>query len=220
MKSAVSSVVDGIKAAVTEKFNAAKQAATDAWEAAKSAVTEKVQAMKDKVSDTLQGIKDKVTEIMEGVKNAFKEKIDAAKELVHAGIEAIKGLFNITLEFPKIKLPHFKINGNFSLNPPSVPSFSVDWYAKAMKDGMILNNPTIFGMQGGRLLGAGEAGPEVVVGASSLFGMIKRAVGNTYNTGGNVINVYGAPGQDVKELAREIANLIQGDVDSKAAVWG
>ena len=220
LKSAVSSVVDGIKAAVTEKFNAAKQAATDAWEAAKSAVTEKVQAMKDKVSDTLQGIKDKVTEIMEGVKNAFKEKIDAAKELVHAGIEAIKGLFNITLEFPKIKLPHFKINGNFSLNPPSVPSCSVDWYAKAMKDGMILNNPTIFGMQGGRLLGAGEAGPEVVVGASSLFGMIKRAVGNTYNTGGNVINVYGAPGQDVKELAREIANLIQGDVDSKAAVWG
>lgn len=220
LKSAVSSTVDGIKAAVTEKFNAAKQAATDAWEAAKSAVTEKVQAMKDKVSDTLQGIKDKVTEIMEGVKNAFKEKIDAAKELVHAGIEAIKGLFNITLEFPKIKLPHFKINGNFSLNPPSVPSFSVDWYAKAMKDGMILNNPTIFGMQGGRLLGAGEAGPEVVVGASSLFGMIKRAVGNTYNTGGNVINVYGAPGQDVKELAREIANLIQGDVDSKAAVWG
>lgn len=220
LKSAVSSVVDGIKAAVTEKFNAAKQAATDAWEAAKSAVTEKVQAMKDKVSDTLQGIKDKVTEIMEGVKNAFKEKIDAAKELVHAGIEAIKGLFNITLEFPKIKLPHFKINGNFSLNPPSVPSFSVDWYAKAMKDGMILNNPTIFGMQGGRLLGAGEAGPEIVVGASSLFGMIKRAVGNTYNTGGNVINVYGAPGQDVKELAREIANLIQGDVDSKAAVWG
>ena len=89
-----------------------------------------------------------------------------------------------------------------------------------MKDGMILNNPTIFGMQGGRLLGAGEAGPEVVVGASSLFGMIKRAVGNTYNTGGNVINVYGAPGQDVKELAREIANLIQGDVDSRAAVWG
>lgn len=220
LKAAVSSVVEGIKAAVTEKFNAAKQAATDAWEAAKSAVTEKVQAMKDKVSDTLQGIKDKVTEIMEGVKNAFKEKIDAAKELVHAGIEAIKGLFNITLEFPKIKLPHFKINGNFSLNPPSVPSFSVDWYAKAMKDGMILNNPTIFGMQGGRLLGAGEAGPEVVVGASSLFGMIKRAVGNTYNTGGNVINVYGAPGQDVKELAREIANLIQGDVDSKAAVWG
>lgn len=220
LKSAVSSVVDGIKAAVTEKFNAAKQAATDAWEAAKSAVTEKVQAMKDKVSDTLQGIKDKVTEIMEGVKNAFKEKIDAAKELVHAGVEAIKGLFNITLEFPKIKLPHFKINGNFSLNPPSVPSFSVDWYAKAMKDGMILNNPTIFGMQGGRLLGAGEAGPEVIVGASSLFGMIKRAVGNTYNTGGNVINVYGAPGQDVKELAREIANLIQGDVDSKAAVWG
>lgn len=42
---------------------------------------------------------------------------------------------------------------------------------------------------------------------------------NTYNTGGNVINVYGAPGQDVTELAHEVADIINGDVRSKGAVW-
>lgn len=42
---------------------------------------------------------------------------------------------------------------------------------------------------------------------------------NTYNTGGNVINVYGAPGQDVSELAHEVADIINGDVRSKGAVW-
>lgn len=220
LKEKVSTTIENIKSAVKEKFDAAKQAAVDAWENAKSTVTEKVESMKEKVSSTIEGIKSKVEDVMEGVKKAFDDKIQAAKDLVSKGIEAIKGLFNITLEFPKIKLPHFKISGEFSLNPPKVPSFSVDWYAKAMKDGMILNGPTIFGMQNGRLLGGGEAGPEVVVGASSLYGMIRRAVGNTYNTGGNIINVYGAPGQDVRELAREIAGLIQGDVDSKGAVWG
>ena len=41
---------------------------------------------------------------------------------------------------------------------------------------MILNNPAIFGMANGRLLGGGEAGPEAVVGVSSLRSMIQEAV--------------------------------------------
>lgn len=42
---------------------------------------------------------------------------------------------------------------------------------------------------------------------------------NAYHYGGNVINVYGAPGQDVRELAETVADLINGDVQSKGAVW-
>ena len=42
---------------------------------------------------------------------------------------------------------------------------------------------------------------------------------NTYNNGGNTINVYGAPGQDVRELAETVADLINGDVQSGGAVW-
>ena len=45
-----------------------------------------------------------------------------------------------------------------------------------MKDGMILDNPTIFGMMNGKLLGAGEAGSETVVGTSRLMEMIGDAV--------------------------------------------
>ena len=73
-------------------------------------------------------------------------------------------------------MPHFSIKGEFSLSPPSVPHLAVDWYAKAMKRPMLLDSPTIFGMQGGKLLGAGEAGPEVVSGASKLMSMIQNAV--------------------------------------------
>lgn len=86
-------------------------------------------------------------------------------------------------------MPHFSISGSFSLNPPSVPHLSVDWYAKAMENGMILSSPTIFGMANGNLLGAGEAGPEAVVGVSSLQSMIQNAVANS---GMNAKEMYAA----------------------------
>lgn len=60
-----------------------------------------------------------------------------------------------------------------------------------MENGMILNSPTIFGAMNGKLLGAGEAGSETVVGTNSLMEMIQKATGNgmTVNmtvNGGNV----------------------------------
>jgi len=95
---------------------------------------------------------------------------------------------------------------------------STSWHANAMNSGMILRGATIFGMAGGRLQGAGEVGSEVVVGASSLAGMISHSVrtamvpvlaaaGNT-TYGGNTINVYSQPGQNVAELADLVADRI------------
>ncbi|WP_289757585.1 hypothetical protein, partial [Faecalibaculum rodentium] len=91
--------------------------------------------------------------------------------------DKIKGFFaNCNIQFPKIKLPHFSIKGSFSLSPPSVPKLGIDWYGKAMRGGMILDSPTIFGSMNGKLLGAGEAGKEAVVGVNSLRQMIQSAV--------------------------------------------
>ena len=107
--------------------------------------------------------------------------------------DKLKGIFNFNWSLPKIKLPHFSISGSFSLNPPSIPHFSVEWYKKAMNNGMILNSPTIFGASGNHLLGGGEAGPEAVVGVQSLMDMIQNAVGNTQlaaDTGNITIPVY------------------------------
>ena len=95
---------------------------------------------------------------------------------------------------------------------------STSWHANAMNTGMILRGATIFGSAGGRLQGAGEVGSEVVVGASSRAGMISHSVrtamvpvlaaaGNT-TYGGNTINVYSQPGQNVAELADLVADRI------------
>lgn len=81
------------------------------------------------------------------------------RDFIKGVIDKIKDFMNFEWKLPKIKLPHFKASGEWSLIPPKVPKFSVDWYA----NGGILNSPTIFGMNGNTALGGGEAGKEAVL---------------------------------------------------------
>lgn len=153
--------------------------------------------------------------------SGFTDAFDAAKTLVSDGLDAIKSFFdNLTLELPHIALPHFSLSGSFSLNPPSVPKLTVDWYAKAMENGVILDNPTIFGMMDGKLLGGGEAGKEVVAGLGSLMGMIQNAVQNasTTNYGGVTIVVNAAKGQSVNEIADAVEQRLNAQYLRKVAV--
>lgn len=138
-------------------------------------------------------VKEKAAQLGQNIKNIF----EGIKQTIGNAVDRIKNLFNFSWSFPKIKLPHFSWSWQSIGGLVSIPSISVDWYAKAMQDGMILNSPTIFGAQNGKLLGGGEAGSETVVGTNSLMQMIRTAVGSASPT----INVYGAEGQDVRQLA-------------------
>lgn len=64
-----------------------------------------------------------------------------------------------------------------------------------------------------------ETGAILGVGSIDIPASSMTSTTNTYNSGGNVINVYGAPGQDVHELAHEIADIINTDVTNRGAVW-
>ena len=83
----------------------------------------------------------------------------AVADFIKGAIDKIKGFFDFDWKLPKIKLPHFKASGEWSLSPLKVPKFSVDWYT----NGGILNSPTIFGANGDSLMGGGEAGKEAVL---------------------------------------------------------
>lgn len=130
-----------------------------------------------------------VKQKFEDIKSAISEKINAAREAVSSAIERIKGLFNFSWSLPHLALPHLSITGEFSLMPPRVPSFGISWYDKAMENGMILNGAQIFGMKGSQLLAGGESGPEVVVGASSLYNMIRSATGQNNAPAPTVNNI-------------------------------
>lgn len=156
-----------------------KKWASDTWNGFTSSISGAVSTAQGKVSSLVSTVTDKFN----AIKTAVTDKINGARDAVQSAINKIKSFFNFTWSLPKIKLPHFNITGNFSLNPPSIPKFSVSWYAKAMDEAMILSNPTIFGAMGGKLLGGGEAGPEVISGEAHLMGMFRQAVVDAVGAG-------------------------------------
>jgi hypothetical protein len=197
-KSTVTNVVNGIKSTVTSGFNAAKSTVTNVmngikstitsvWNAAKSTVTNVINGIKTTISSGLNAAKSTVTNIFTAIKDKIKSVMDAAKDAVSNAIEKIKSKFNFHWSLPKLKLPHISINGKFSLNPPSVPHFSISWRKTAMENGLIFTNPTIFGMMGGKLQGAGDAGAEAMIGVNSLERKIRNAVASVGTNDPDVI---------------------------------
>lgn len=190
----VSETFEGIRNAISEKVEAAKRLASEKFESIKSAIFEKTQAAKEVVSNTYNEIKETISTkigeakesalaIFESIKEGIRERIEGAKEAVGQAIEKIKGFFRFEWSLPKLKMPHPTVTGSFSLNPPSVPSFGIKWYKKAMDNPIVLNDPTLFGYNpsSGKFLGGGEAGTEIVSGADTLKTMIREAVAMEQN---------------------------------------
>lgn len=96
---------------------------------------------KDSVVNGVSDMASKALNKFNEIKQGITDKINGAKDAVKSAIDKIKGFFNFNWELPKIKLPHFNISGKFSLNPPSIPKFDVDWYST----GGIFTKPTIIG---------------------------------------------------------------------------
>lgn len=133
------------------------------------AIAEKVEEMKTKAVESFTNLKEGIASRVEAIKSSVAEKFNAikqkiltpiqnAKDKVKQLIDKIRSFFNFNWSLPKLKMPHIKITGEFSISPPSVPKFSVDWYAR----GGVFDKPTLF-TSGGRLGGLGEAGAEAIV---------------------------------------------------------
>lgn len=121
------------------------------------------------------------------MKTKASSAIDNVKNAISSGLERVKSLFNFEWNLPRIKLPHFNISGSFSLNPPSVPSFGVQWYAK----GGILNGAQIFGAMGNTLLGGGEAGPEAVLPLSGFYSELRSILASFMGSSGDSLDLTG-----------------------------
>lgn len=162
---------NNLKERVTQAFEGLKANVTAKIQAAKDKVSSVVNAMKADVSGKVNALKSAVSNAFSAVHNAISSKMSAAKNAVSNAISAIKGLLSGSISFPHITLPHFTVTGSppFGLGGHgSPPHISVEWYAKAMKQPYVLDGATIFGMMGGKMLGGGEAGREVVIGEDAF----------------------------------------------------
>ncbi|MED0959556.1 DUF2207 domain-containing protein [Bacillus paramycoides] len=149
-----------------------------AWNLVKQYVVQPATEAYNSAKEKFESLYNSAREKFDAVKNAAQEKFEAAKRFimdpirdavdgVKGFIDKIKGFFEgLKLKIPKPEmppLPHFSLQTstkNILGKDITFPSgIDIDWHAK----GGIFTKPTIFGMNGGNLQGAGEAGREAVL---------------------------------------------------------
>ena len=187
IKSVISSVFNAIKSTISSILNSIKSTFTSVWNSIKSTVSNVINGVKSTISSGLNAAKSTVSGVLNSIKAVFSNVWNGCKSVVSNAINHIKSIMHFSWSLPHLKLPHISISGSFSLKPPSVPHFGIEWYKKAMDDGMIMNQPTIFGYnaKSNQFLAGGEAGSETVVGTQNLMDMIQEAVNNAGSGNGD-----------------------------------
>ena len=141
-----------IKSDISNKVSEIKTDLINKWNDIKTSVTNKVAELKTNISnkwnDIRSTISGKARDILDAITSPFEDAWDFIQDIPGKISRAFK---NMTISLPHINLPHFSVHGKFSLNPPSVPSIGVRWYAK----GGFFNSANV--------IGVGEAGREAVL---------------------------------------------------------
>ena len=214
IQSIIQTILSAIQSYISNILNGISGTVSNVWN-----------GIKDTVSNVLNAISSTVSSVWEGIKSTISGAINGAKDAVSSAIEAIKGLFNFSISWPHIPLPHFSVSG--SANPldwlsQGVPSISIEWYAK----GGIMTKPTIFGMNGNNLMVGGEAGNEAVLPLNDkTLGAIGRGIAQTMGGTSPTINIT-ISGNTIREeadiirIADEVAQRIADELQRKTQLRG
>lgn len=225
IKGVFSTVWQAIQSIVQTIFSAIQSYISNVLNGISGTVSNIWNGIKDTVSNVLSGISGTVSSVWEGIKSTISGAINGAKDAVSSAIEAIKGLFNFSISWPHIPLPHFHVSG--SANPldwlsQGVPSIGIEWYAK----GGIMTKPTIFGMNGNNMMVGGEAGNEAVLPLNDkTLGAIGRGIAQTMGGTSPTINIT-ITGNTVREeadiirIADEVAQRIADELQRKTQLRG
>lgn len=125
------------------------------------------------VTNTFNSFMNRVKTTWRNIGNAMSGAVEGARDKIRRAVDAISGFFSRLkikpIKIPRIKLPHFRMTGEFSLIPPRVPRISVDWYDK----GGVFYGPQI--------IGVGEKRPEFVGALDDLRQIVREESGGGTN---------------------------------------
>ena len=225
IKGVFSTVWNAIQNVVQTIFTAIQSYISNTINAISSTISNVWNGISSTISNVLNGISSTVSSVWNGIKNSIGSAINGAKDLVSTAINTIKGLFNFSISWPHIPLPHFSVSG--SANPldwlsQGVPSISIEWYAK----GGIMTKPTIFGMNGNNLMVGGEAGNEAVLPLNDqTLGAIGRGIAQTMGGTSPTINITITGNtvreeSDISRIADEVAQRIADELQRRTQLRG
>lgn len=156
---------------------------------------------------------------------ALQSKISAAMQqmirTVAQAVATIRGtVSNFSWRLPHLAMPHPWVRGAFSMNPPSVPQFGIQWYKKAYENAVAFSSPTVLATASG-LKGFGDGnGSEIVIGQNKLLDTFTQAVQRA-GTGSATINIVvnGSSGQSAEEIADYTIDKLQTELRRKGLVF-
>lgn len=215
--------IGDIKTAIGNKMNEIKTTFGNAWGNIKTQFSQTWESIKGNVSNNIQNMvnsfnsfKTKVANVFGNILTAMTSPFRKAWEAITNFVSNVKNAFKFKIELPKIKLPHIDVKWHKVGDFLKIPTLSVKWYKNAYNDPMMFNRPTVlqtpYGMKG---FGDGNGG-EIVYGRNNLMRDIRQAVGDT---GDITINVYGAEGQNVNQLADAVSRRLTALQKQRAAAY-
>lgn len=225
IKGVFSTVWDAIQNVVQTIFTAIQSYISNTINAISSTISNVWNGISSTISNVLNGISNTVSNVWNGIKDSIGNAINGAKDLVSSAIDAIKGLFNFSISWPHIPLPHFSVSG--SANPldwlkGQIPRIGIEWYAK----GGIMTKPTLFGMNGNNIMVGGEAGNEAVLPLNErTLGAIGRGIAQTMGDNPTSINITITGNivreeADISRIADQVAQRIADELQRRTQLRG
>ncbi|QIE78913.1 phage tail tape measure protein [Weissella confusa] len=163
ISSTIRNIINGIRSTISSVWNGISSTTSSVWNGIRSAISNIVNGIRSTISNVLNSLGGIASGAFNGVRNAASNVLNGALNVVSGIVNRIKGLFNFSLRFPSISIPHiplpyFSLSGSFNPLKGQIPRIGVNWYAK----GGIFTKPTLFAANGG-YNGVGEAGPEAAL---------------------------------------------------------
>lgn len=197
---------DTIKAKATElaaeakaKWEEIKTNISNAVENAKRAVEEKFNAIKTKINEIATAVKTTLQELpkqaLQWGKDLIKNFIDGIKSKYESVKTTIKGVANMVKDRIGFSEPKTGPLSDFHTYAPDM----MELFASGIRQNMDIVRSAVDSMA--TTIDAGARGGTVI------------------NQGGATVTVYAQDGQSAREIAQEVADIINGDVQSKGAVW-